>query len=341
MHLSQGFVLTGLTIGVLIAASSGVPAILQAQSSGISGPILGFIPDGAGTSIRPILGIPGASILGNRLPLDVDIRGAVLSPKQDYAIAARGEDAQVIMIDLADSATVVRPLPISHPGADLIAVSPTGSAAAVYCHESKTVHVIGRLPQAPELISEFDASSIDGQAMSLAVNDDGTIALVKFVDATGPGLWVLASSGGPWRVSLDRPSAAAFFPNRRDAIVTDDATRSVFLILDVDRAAIRVPLIYADENVTGFSSISASEDGRRVFLADAGSGQITIVDVETRTTVQASCQCRLAGLHRLNGTAIFRLSEPSLEPVMVLDASSDPPRIVVIPPDVSVAAQPR
>src|SRR5690349_5241118 len=73
---------------------------LPAQSLTLSGPTLGFTADDGGTTIRPILGIPGASILADRMQLASDIRGATVSPKHDYALAARAQDAQVVIIDL-------------------------------------------------------------------------------------------------------------------------------------------------------------------------------------------------------------------------------------------------
>jgi hypothetical protein len=235
----------------------------------------------------------------------------------------------------------VTPVTGAHPGAELIAVSPTGSMAAEYDHVSGTIQVIGALPRSSAVVAEFDTSLIPGRATGLSISDDGTMALMKVVDTGDAGLWVVGSSNGPWRVPLDRPSAAAFFPNRRDAVVTDDATRSAFLMMDIDHAATLVPLLAAADGIEAFSSVSVAEDGRRVFLADAPSGVITTVDVETRTPILMSCQCRPTGLYRLSGNSIFRLTEPSGEPMMVLDASSSDPRISIIPPATSVAAQPQ
>jgi len=330
-----------ITAILVLCIGFSAPLRLMAASQFIGGPVLGFIPDDGGTAIRLVVGIPGASILGQRLELDVDIRGVTISPKQDYAIASRVADAQTVVIDVAADPPVVTPVTGAHPGAELVAVSPTGSVAAEYDHVSGTIQVIGGLPRSPAVVAEFDTSLMSGRATALTVSDDGTIALMRVVDSDNAGLWVVGSSNGPWRISLDRPSAAAFFPNRRDAVVTDDATRSAFLMRDIDHAGTQVPLLSAADGIETFSSVSVAKDGRRVFLADASSGVITTVDVETRTPILASCQCRPTGLYRLSGDSIFRLTESSGEPMMVLDASSSDPRISIIPPAASVAAQPR
>ena len=319
---------------VLVAGTAG------AQSAIVGGPSLGFTPDNAGAAIRPILGIPGASLLGQRLTLETNIHGVVVSPKQDYALAVRNDDEQLIVLDLRTG--IVANVAGANPGADVAGISPTGSTAAVYDHESRLVQVIGRLPDASDVLHQFDASQIPGLAASLAVSDDGTIALMKFVEAESPTLWLMDSSGASWPVSSDRPSAAAFFPNSSDAIVTDDASQSAFLILDPLGAGTRIPLLSAEDGITAFAGIATSEDGRRVFFADASSGNIAIVDLETRRPEILSCQCRVTGLHRLKGRSVFRLTDVSSEPIMVLDASGTEPQIVLIPPaasDVSEARQ--
>jgi hypothetical protein len=82
--------------------------------------------------------------------------------------------------------------------------------------------------------------------------------------------------------------------------------------------------------MTGFSSISASDDGRSVFLADGSTGNIAIVDAQTGISTLTSCSCKPTGFKHLKGTSIFRLTETSSSPLMVLDASSQA-RVIPIP----------
>ena len=173
----------------------------------------------------------------------------------------------------------------------------------------------------------------------MAVSDDGAVALVEFIDDNGVALWAMDASGRSGRISADHPADAVFLPNRRDAIVADDASRTVFLILDAAGAATPLPLMSATDDMEGFSSVAASDDGRQVFVADASSGIVATVDVETRRATVMSCECRPTGLYRLKGSSIFRLTDISREPMMVLDASSSEPRILVIPPSASAAAE--
>src|ERR1051326_8192905 len=336
LRLSSKPVCIRLTPLVLAIVVLSAPLHISAAPQFIGGPVLGFLPDQNGTVIRPLMGIPGASIPGQPLRLTDDVVGAAISPRQNYAIASRSTDAQVVVIDFASDPPIVTAVIGASLGAGLLAISPTGSAAAVYDSASGTVEVIGGLPNSAAVVAGFDISGISATVTRLAVSDDGTLVLAKVSDGQDAGLWVL-SSNGPWRTSLDSPSAATFFPNRHDAVVTDDSTRTAYLMMDIDHAASQIPLASAGNGVESFSNAAVAEDGQRVFLADTGSGVITAVDMQTQTSILISCQCRPTGLYRLSGNSVFRLTEPSDGPMMLLDASSGDPRIGIIPPPISVA----
>jgi DNA-binding beta-propeller fold protein YncE len=307
---------------------------LQAQSV-LNGPTLGFTADNRGTSIRPILGIPGASLLGNRLALDVNIRDVAISPSQDYAITVRAEDSQLLLLDLRSGTPIVTTIAGTHRGSNLIAVSPAGKAVAVYNYPSKQLQVIGNLATAPQVVYETDASVVSGRVRQVAVSDDGTHALVRSVEAENAVLWAFDSSGTAWQIAADRPVDAAFLPNSTDVILVDDSSQSAVLIRDVAQTATRLSVVSVEDGIGSFSAVAASEDGRRVFLADEKSGNVAVVDLETRQHALLSCGCEATGFYRLKGNAVFGLSAASSEPIMVLDASSREPRIFIIPPVVS------
>jgi hypothetical protein len=214
-------------------------------------------------------------------------------------------------------------------------------AAAIYNSQSKIVQVIGGLPDAARVIYEFDASNLTSPATHMAVSDDGTIVLVQFASDVDMGFLGFDSSGASWRILLDRPSAATFFANSHDAILADNATSTVFIISDVARTAVQVPLISTLGKLDAVSAVMVSTDNRQVFAADASSGNVLIVDVQTRTAVSVPCQCRLTGLSRLKGNSMVRLNEPSEETMGALDASSANPRIWVTPPATSSTNRPQ
>ncbi len=323
---------------VLIGLAFSSPVESQAQVHSIGGPMLGFVSDHESSTIWPIIGIPGASLIGDGRSFE-GIRGLVISPNSDYAVALRIEDSQLVVADLSSEAPAFSSVAGLNSGTDLIALSPSGSTVAAYDEDSRIVQVVGGLANAPELVGAFDASRISGRVVSLIVSDDGAVSVLKTIDVDGPAMWVIASSGASWRVPADHPSVAAFVPNSYDVIVADDATRSAFLISDALHAGLRTPLFRGTSRWGSFSSVAASRDGKSVFLASANSDIITIVNRETMRPSFVSCKCRATGFYPLKGTAVFRLDEPSREPMTVLDASSSRPRIAVIPPNASMTGQ--
>jgi hypothetical protein len=316
----------------LIAASS-LPAITQNLPSMVQGPILGFAHDAPGQAIWPILGIPGASALGDRLKVNQGFRNAVLSPKQNYAIAVAETTGEVVLVRLDGASITVTPLGGARPGGDVLAISPTGTAAGVYSQSSGILQLIGQLPNVGQTVYEINTSNFSGRLIDVAVSDDGTAALVSAAEGATTGLWFVNSGGALWRLPSASPSAIAFFANRHDGIVGDDTAREVFLLLGLDDAASRVPLVTFNNSIAGFSGVAASEDGRRVFIAGRASRTVAVVDVQTRTATVVACSCQPAGLYRLKGSGVFRLTDPMAGAVAVLDASSAQPRIVMIPAD--------
>ena len=183
---------------VLICLVSTLTADAQVQVT-IGGPVLGFIEDGAGASIWPLLGVSGASVVGQNLELSAGIHSATISPKHDYAIALRDEDGQPVIVGLDGGAGTLAPLAGARRNPDLIGISPTGRAAALYAHESRILQLVTGLPDTGRTTYEFDASGpsgMVGRLTAMAVSDDGRLALLILAEGESAALWVVDAGGG-------------------------------------------------------------------------------------------------------------------------------------------------
>jgi hypothetical protein len=318
-----------LSWSVLVIASFGTAAFGQDQSA-INGPILGFIEDPNGASIQPIRGVLGASVLGQPLVLGSEIRNAVISPKQDYSLAIRTDGGEVVLIPLGSDPVRLDSLSGVHAGATRIAISPSGTAAAVF-GQDRTVQSIRRLPDTPELVFQFDVSDIPGNLQGLAVADDGTLALLNFMTPDDAALWVVSSNGSRWVLPAQRPSAATFLTNRHDVVIADDAAQEVFLLSNIDQEASRFSVASFGDGFRAFSGVAASDDGLHVFVTSRKSETVTLIDLERGLSVALPCQCQATGFRALKGTSVFRLSDLTDSPIAILDASSAEPRIIVLP----------
>src|SRR5438132_1650479 len=135
--------------GFVFICAISAAAASGAQSPLINGPFLGFIPDHSGRVISPIIGVPGASTLADPIELTMGVRGTVISPKQDYAMAVAAEDGQTVVINFTSNGVGMAAIAGAQTGPDIIALSPSGSAGVLYAPRSNTLQVIGYLPQTP------------------------------------------------------------------------------------------------------------------------------------------------------------------------------------------------
>src|SRR5262245_43726317 len=135
--------------GLLIALSG---FHLAAQNgAAINGPSLGFVSDDRGTTIWPLLGILGASVPGPPLALPESVTNAAISPQQDYALAISTSTGQPVIIRLDTSDLTSVPLVGGRSNPGVIALSPTGSGAALYEKRSRVLQFISGLPAAPQI----------------------------------------------------------------------------------------------------------------------------------------------------------------------------------------------
>jgi len=313
------------SLTIIRSALLGAALCAPIYAQDIAGPVLGFIPNSDKTAVFPVLGVPGASLMGAAISLEGGVSALTVSPRQDFALAVADQTHQAMLIDLSRPGFSITALALiaNRPQA---ALSPTGAAAAVFDGDSQRLQIMGGLPKSPQSLANADVSFLGEPLRSMAVSDDGSLVLLE----TDTTLWTLRSSGYAWQVPIESPDRGAFLPNRRDAVITDDQTRSAYLIRDLGGANELAFLASARDSGT-FTAASGSEDGRQVLLA-ANTGEIHIVDVATGYESRIACSCSPTGINRLRGSAVFRLTEPSTEPIAVLDASSGDSRIVLIPP---------
>jgi hypothetical protein len=324
-------------IGIgLITALPAFDSVAQNGSS-INGPSLGFVSDDKGTTIWPLLGILGAAVPGQPLALPDSITNAAISPAHDYALAISTPTGQPVIIRLDTPSLTSVPLVGGRSDPGWIAISPAGTSAALYDKSFGVLQLISGLPANPQIVSELDTSGLNGDVLDIAVSDDAQVALMLLGNESRT-LWTIQKSGAMSTVSAIRPSHIAFFAHRSDALIADDATQEVFLLRNLDQAPVRAPGLVSKGADRQFSAIAASTDGRSLYIAQHGSEEISIVDLQTQETTVVSCPCRPTTFSPLKGSSVFRLNGLANGPITVLDASSSSPRTLFIPMDPNVLA---
>lgn len=304
------------------------PAAVQPASNSIEGPRLGFVFDHATKSVRPILGIPGAATMGQALESGLDLRKIAISAMQDYVLATEGEHNQVVVLATAHTPLVPVAVPGADRGPDQLSISAGGKAAALYYKGRNHIELISGLPGAPRISATLYLSA--GQVPSaLAVSDDGQTLLVGVGDSV---YWVSPSGEVPILKGLHKIVSIALASNHT-ALVADGVANQIHRVQNVTTAVEADVVAGPKQGIAAPIAVAMSHDGKRAFVANGKSGTVAILDLQAKTELgQLSCQCTPTGLDRLAGMDVFRLTEPSNQPMWVLEAAPHQSRIVFVPP---------
>ncbi len=323
MHAARRLFICVLLVSMAVICVNG-------QSTLVGGPSLGFSPSADGSVVWPIIGIPGASLLGRRLAFGISISAAEVSSQHDYLVAIRTEDSQPVISRLSSGAIAPVAIEGTRRGPTVFAISPSGAALGVFNQDSKILQVLRGFPATPEMVFEFDAANIAGRVTAMAVSDDATLALLGISRDGIDSLWVVNATAAGF-VAPSGASAITFLANRHDAVYADNASGLAFLLPNIANTASPILLLNRNEGVEGLSGIAVSDDGRFAVIAGAASGSVGIVDLRTSAHTIVRCNCKPSGVHRMTGNALFRLNEPPDSMTTLLDLSTGKPRILVVP----------
>jgi len=349
---------TALLTGALL-----LPRVCAAQGqsgSMLYGPSLGLMFDSASAVIRPILGIPGAATLGAPLNAGFAIGQALVAPGGDFALAVAKDDFRLAIV--RGSGGVVQNLaPAMGEAPDLISFSPGGGSAALYYRASGRLLVLAGLRNLAQQAVVVDTSSLPAAASLVAVSEDAASLLLAVRLGASTGLYLLpnrpqaARSTSPKEIAAATPgndlsaiaspahavaqrvggfqsvSALRFAGTGSDALVADGAANAVYLVQNASGAAYVAALGAAQDGLSQPVAIEAM-DARRVLVANAGANKLTILYRDGTPALSISCGCSPVVLYQLSGSSVYRLTEPSHEPMWLLDAGGSEMRILAVPP---------
>jgi len=263
-----------LAIALITAAP-----LLLAQGTGINlanGPVLGFVSGSTPVQLQPILGIPGASRLGDALPLPNTVTQLYLAPGHSYALAAQGPVNPIALLILrVPSGSQTNPTIVALPGVlaqpDLVAFSPTGRSAALYSQQENRLQVLTGLPNSPQVARDMPDVHLANNPTKLAISDDAQALLI----ADGSGA-VYALSGNTAPVPVYRTSnvsALAFVSQSHDAVVGDPLLGTVAIV-----QASGVKVLVPAEGCQPQAAVSTA-DGKTILIACPAQRLISSIDL--------------------------------------------------------------
>lgn len=307
-------------------------AVLQAQPQGsVNGPVAGYVFDKTAHALLPVLGLPGASLLGSPLKWRYRVDQAFIAPKLDTAVGVTPEGAFRLFRMRAGLVAEMSVAGLASAGSpDIVAYSPSGTTVALYA--GSRVQLVSGLPDAPVVSGSIDLTAA-GVPSSLAVSDDARTLLASLTGS----IRLFESYADMGKLIDTAPGAlVAFAAGGHDAAVAD-AGAGIVVFHDLAGAGASQVIAPPDENGAASSALAFSADGKAIFLASASAQAVTQLDLTGGARTRIACSCSPTVLARMGN--VFRLTELAGDPLWLLDAPESTPRIVFVPAFESLTAK--
>jgi len=312
------------------SAFSSPSGTIQPQSKPATGPILGYVWDATGAALRPVQGVPGASIVGAAL-ISAPSAGAGF-----IANASSSVSGAALFLD-ANGGVFTSPLTgakliqiASLPGATNLYLSHSGAYALVTGKNASGVtiaSVISGLPQSPS-VRALDASTL-GAILGGAASDTGTVALagsgqsgVSFVAYSGQG-------AGAQVATAQGFGGMQFVPGSDELVVGDASSGTLTAISQVNTAPSSATLSPAG-GIASPVALDVTPNGRWVVAANHA-GDVLRVDLTGAiAATKVHCSCAPSQVVALSGNTVH-LVTAGAGPLWIVDAGNSAPRVLFVP----------
>jgi hypothetical protein len=327
------FLAAGSVLGMALGCGQGAGPGGGSQAGGSSSPSQGKISTGAqlgytwnsgDSSIRPVLGVAGASRLGS----------AVGPAPGAYVTAAITNASGAALLQDSKGNVSVMQLPSGEPqtlargiSAPLqFAFSRTGNYAVGYASGLAQVMVVSGLPSSPAATMQ----NVSAGLLAASISDDGSLLLAL---SSGAGGVTVSVAGAKQAVAqLGGFGGFAFLPGIDTAAIADSAANTLLLAKNVSTApSVQAVPLAAGLLVQPFA-VASSADGRWIFAANHADNSVVRVDLTNAIpAVKIPCPTPLTQLVAWNGNAAFALTNPVTGPSWILSATVTNPRVLFVP----------
>ncbi len=338
MHQAAGFVVTALCLGSLCGCGVTQPGSSVGSGGPVAsaaGPQLGYIWNPAERSLRPVLGIPGASEMGQ----SVVPAGQYIAAGTAASVALLQDAAGYALMALPSGTALRLDLPASGTASQL-RLSPNGASAMIFNAGSSTATLITSLsPIGAAGANQTSVLSAPGPIVDAAVSDLGSVAAlirsssgaqISLLARTGSSSTLATLAGSTGSLSFLGASTA----NPDDLLIADSSANTLTLVHAVSTAP-SSSAISTGTLIKAPAAVSASRNGHWALVANGGEQSVVSIDLTGQTAPQripCACQPTLAAALADNG--YFRITGPgavpSTDPIWMAEASGTP-RTLFIP----------
>lgn len=300
-----------LLLATLFLGASALQATVD--PSGVDGPVLGYVLDSETGALHRINGIPGASWVGDALPLDFPVAKAQVATNQEVAIV-RDREGMTYLVRL-DSTPPVVTVFSEAMAADGMLISPLGRSAALYSTATGQIQFLEISSEGARVGETADLPNVTGEWTAFAISDRGVV-LAAVAQEGGGSLYSLRSGGQEIRIgSVQRAGDLAFLADSDDVAVADTGANEVHLIRGVTRRRQFIVLAGERDRVINPFAIEATSDGR--FLAVAVPGGFASIPIQGGAPAITDCDFTPTELAPLAGGSVFRLTADIRAPIRI------------------------
>lgn len=284
----------------------------------ISGPVSGMVYDRWSGTIRSMIGVPGSSWLS--APLLDEVRFFVTAPDSQTALAVHRNRVVVLS---GTELTEVAGVPSTIAGA---AWSADATAAVAWAGE--TVYLLKRDGQGLTLIRSSTVTQPPECIHAAVVSNDGRMIIATA--GTDAGALYFLDDGEPALLSHTGSPADLVLAGDRSYAADRKHSRIVAVSL---RDGVLSPLLESGDGISTPIAVSASADGKWLYVANAGGRRLDVYDTETKAVSGTSVlEYAMCGMQAMRHPALF-VMHPCDEaaPFLVATGASTRPALYFVP----------
>ena len=292
----------------------------NAQSASFHGPVAGFVFSSVSKTVRPLLGVPGATHVEPPILSQVDL--ASIAPGGQWALITRAGQITFVR-GLTDPAPVESSIDGMIDAVDRVVWNRDGSFAILY---SSSASRLQRIQVSRNQVIADTAVDLSpwGQVTTLAIDPAGQQIAAGFAAS---GLYLFPIGQSPALLSpMGQPRAAVFDDTGRSLFVIDLDTQRILQFESGAGISEFVSLMQPDGPALNPAGLALSGGGRYLVLADSTTRSIFIYDTNSRSLVNTiPLDFSPSRFEALSTSPVFLLNgnDPK-EWLLVLDASQTP-----------------
>ncbi len=289
-----------------------------------AGPQLGYAWLNDARTLRPILGLPGSSLIGESVVPANTYVNAEASARSAIALLV-GTDQQVYSMNLPNGAP--SSLGFSAGASPRIRFSPSGTSAVLYTPGSMNAVAVLNLKGTPQIKS----IALPSPAIEMTSSDAGVIA-VSLDAANGVSTGVLTPSNSFQQlVRLGGTGGLAFIGSTDDLLAADSVADALTLVRSSSTAP-SATIVASAGLLRAPVAVGAARGGRWAVVANGGDSSVVRVDLSGATPPQRlACASQPKTVEQLGGNGVFRFTDIGNSPAWIADITASTPNMLFIP----------